>query len=863
MHSVSDLTTFARRTTGDVPPRIVGASTTVVRSKLYLFGGRLPTERRMVSELYELDLETFVWKKLEISNPQDAPAPRYFHSTDAWNDHLVVFGGMGYLDEASEELCVLADLRMFDLNTRSWIPAEDNTAFPNDRTDFIPRARYAHLSAVTANRFFLVGGQDLSNLWLDDIHVFDLETRQWVQRHEYPKHCGTYRSAAVSAPQRVRTAYPGIGPGANTSSLGLRFRPDNANNPSTDLLCLPYTESATAEDTDQIFLYSNYNFTDVKRELEVFSGLDFPDFSVADRSASMSGSSLPPGLRFPTGVICGTHLLIAGTYLAHSFQAFSIWALNLETMEWSRIDPGAVLATGSWSRACLWTEKNQFLIFGNRDGNLVNDYNRRLLSWDDVACIDLEAFGIYQPPRLQMNIRAQATGIAALEQEAFADFDIVCHDGRRLRCNRRILEERWPWFREQRVLYLAKARKALEDLPTTAADVELPQQADRPETDDMTPDPRLTPRALHLSEPYPICLAFLQYLYSLNLITPLQHAPAVLSGLLVLSTTYNLSQLQALVKHAMHRGLNSSTSVGVYEVATLCDCQSLQIRALKVVMASSRRGLERPSASRLDGSGRNPDGSSGRSTDSSSRPRGMSDAHNGHSASDHASSSRTNGVEPVNGHYGRQLSSQGPIIEHSELPLRRSSIRRSNTKLGLVTILERDSGTGATPSAASHPTVASERREDLAESSNMASLPPDPASTRKVLAQRDIHRRWRSISDLSTADSRSINYSTDDQSSKTLSRQNSGSSPSSPGLSHTTDTTPSSAETSFVLTPVDTSPPRSLPTKSGPRLDYSQAAPDHTPLITVHSSPHNMNPLRYRHPRVPSRVYGMPPALQS
>jgi hypothetical protein len=55
MHSVSDLTTFSRKTSGDVPPKLVGASTTVVGDKVYLYGGRLVTERRMVTDMYVFD----------------------------------------------------------------------------------------------------------------------------------------------------------------------------------------------------------------------------------------------------------------------------------------------------------------------------------------------------------------------------------------------------------------------------------------------------------------------------------------------------------------------------------------------------------------------------------------------------------------------------------------------------------------------------------------------------------------------------------------------------------------------------------------------------------------------------------------
>jgi len=290
----------------------------------------------------------------------------------------------------------------------------------------------------------------------------------------------------------------------------------------------------------------------------------------------MNGLAFPPGLRFPAGAILGTHLIIAGTYLAHSFQSFSVWALNLIDMSWSRIDPGSTLANGSWFRSGLWAKGNKFIVFGNRQGNLVEDYNRRLLSWDHIAMIDLEAFGIYQPPTPELDIRMQEMGLAALEEAVLADFEIVCDDDRRVKCSRKLLEDRWPWFKEQRRLFVQTATKALDTLPLSTTHVALPDVPSA--TQEARPDPRLTPRMLNLSEPYPITLALVQYFYSLALITPLQHAPAVLSALLVLATNYDLGHLQSLVKHAMHRALSNSTSVGVYEVATLCSCRSLQIR---------------------------------------------------------------------------------------------------------------------------------------------------------------------------------------------------------------------------------------------------------------------------------------------
>lgn len=45
-------------------------------------GGRLVTERRMVSDLYVFDLNTFTWEKTTPFPEDDVPAPRYFHSAE-------------------------------------------------------------------------------------------------------------------------------------------------------------------------------------------------------------------------------------------------------------------------------------------------------------------------------------------------------------------------------------------------------------------------------------------------------------------------------------------------------------------------------------------------------------------------------------------------------------------------------------------------------------------------------------------------------------------------------------------------------------------------------------------------------------
>lgn len=37
----------------------------------------------MVADMYEFDLQTYIWTKIEPNPDEEVPGPRYFHSADA------------------------------------------------------------------------------------------------------------------------------------------------------------------------------------------------------------------------------------------------------------------------------------------------------------------------------------------------------------------------------------------------------------------------------------------------------------------------------------------------------------------------------------------------------------------------------------------------------------------------------------------------------------------------------------------------------------------------------------------------------------------------------------------------------------
>ncbi|KAK8850410.1 hypothetical protein IAR55_004328 [Kwoniella newhampshirensis] len=579
---LAHLVSWSEPTQGDVPPPLTGPSVTISPllaphpPSVFLFGGKSVQTRRLTSDMWAMDLSTRVWQRL---NAGSGPGPRYFHSMDVWEDKLVCFGGMS----DSDPMSVYDDIWFFDCRTRRWLPQPTILGAVAQNPAMVPSARYAHLSAVSRDKLIISGGQHSDNSWIYEINVYDLKDKIWESKTEQPEvggmHSkGAYRSVATSSKTRV--------------VLPHEVKSTSAHS---------YSVEEEGEGGD-IWCYSNYDFAKVRREFDVISPdlsieappsekhVAPPAFAIRDESKRMQGSQQPPGLRFPTGGIVGNHFILCGLYLASSSAAFSIWALNLETMTWKHLEPSA-LSAGSWNRAVVWPEQAKILVFGNSEYDLAVDYSRRAVNSDHVTVISLEAHGIYTPPRLEIAAKVQQVGLSMLDEKLASDFEVICDDGRRVKCSRHLLSERWPWFAEQERELTERATSILKESPAVDINDTL--------MGSFTPA-RLAPTSLTLPEPFPVCVALVQYLYTLSLSTPLQNRAPVLSALLFLAKQYKIARLNKLVVHALHERLEPSIAVGIYEIATLAGEQCLQVRALNMVHSSkasfSRSHRQGPSA---------------------------------------------------------------------------------------------------------------------------------------------------------------------------------------------------------------------------------------------------------------------------
>lgn len=643
--NLSGLVCNVRRTTGKEPHPLVGATTTILGDKLYVFGGRILSRSRprLTSDLYELDLIRRHWTRIEPAG--DIPPPRYFHSVCALGDNkLVCYGGMSPAptkepgapgSETQSEVVVMSDIHIFDVPSRSWTRVAAHES---------PQGRYAHcatilpssasftsasapLSAIHHNpesstphqgsigvdidgfggaEMVVVGGQDSSNQYIEQISVFNLRSLKWTNTSPLGRSCGAYRSVVT----------PLVG--MDVSEVGSAAPDRDSHEPIEE----PETPGCP------MLIYSNYNFLDVKLELQV----RLPDGRLVERP--MQSQASPPGLRFPNGGIINGHFVVSGTYLTSSKQEYALWALDLKTLTWGRIDAGgSVFGHGSWNRGILWPRRSSFVILGHRKRSLVDDYNHRRINFSHVCMVELEAFGLYNNPsrtssssgyksysspsvpaslhqklaRLTTSGRPLSTASDELGQLAsslpeMSDMDLQAIGGERIPVNSRLLARRWgPYFiqllRESSEGGIADGgtlrpttmypnrNSSVTITPslghnssysnaTTLVNQSVPSKAllenlEPPSAHGLTPTSR--PRVLYLPHTVLTIQVLVQYLYTSALPPPGSFlcTPQILCSLLQLARPYQVDGLLEATVERLHQVLDGRNAAAVFNAAAM------------------------------------------------------------------------------------------------------------------------------------------------------------------------------------------------------------------------------------------------------------------------------------------------------
>jgi hypothetical protein len=595
----STLVSTILKTSGKEPPPLVGPSTTVVGDVLYVFGGRILSRTRplLSNDMHALDLITRVWRQIDTKG--QIPPPRYFHSVCALGDSkLVCFGGMspttggngvggggggggggegepGAAGGDQNEVMVMSDIHVFDIPTSTWsfIPT------PNP-----PEGRYAHCATILPStavysatngveksvkagqpidgfggtEMVVVGGQDSANHYIEEVNVFNLRSLTWTSRSPLDRSCGAYRS--VVAPLGHRLSVSQIGAGVDAPQ-------------SEDVAVSAANGTTPQKDPGAMLIYSNYNFLDVRLELQ----LRLPDGTLTEKA--MNGVHSPPGLRFPNGGILDNHFVVSGTYLTSSKQEYALWALDLRTLIWSRIDAGQVFAQGSWNRGVLWNRRSSFLILGNKSRSLVEDYNHRRINFSNLCKVDLEAFGLYENWRHNSHPAVQRTfsppaeefGRMFMNMPELADMEFISMEGETIPVNSRMISKRWgPCFIE-----LLNSTKHEPDPTQRAFSIATitPQNflggAGGPPPTTAQYNPLDRPRSLYFPHCHAVVMALTEFLYTGCLPPPGDPgviAP-ILCSLLQIARPYRVEGLLEAVVERIHQQLDGKNAAAVFNAA--------------------------------------------------------------------------------------------------------------------------------------------------------------------------------------------------------------------------------------------------------------------------------------------------------
>lgn len=639
----SSLVSTVVRTTGVEVPPLVGSSTTIVDDTLYVFGGQRLTRARpgLSNDVYALDLITREWALMETKG--EIPSPRYFHSVCSLGDtKLVCFGGMSPANggdgantspqrgsaaqqsshQLQREVVVMSDIHIFDIPSKTWsyIPTTD-----------APEGRYAHCatilpsSAVYSNsntplqalangiidgtggaEMVVVGGQNSANQYMDEISVFNLRSMKWTSTRSLERYCGAYRSVVSPLPRGMTTGMVGAGNGASTNGAGgiqqlgggggiLVAQGEDPNSRG-----MGQGGTASPMEGHGMLIYSNYNFLEVRLELQV----RLPDGTLVEKP--LAGPHSPPGLRFPNGGVIDSHFVLSGTYLTSSKQEYALWVLDLRTLVWSKIDVGTVFSQGSWNRGILWNKRNTFLILGKKDRSLVEDYNQRRVNFNHVCMVTLEAFGLYDNPRMHSHPAlqrsyskgAQEIGRLVLGMRDLADMELLAVGGERVPVNSRIIARRWgPYFLELlnaanppstsptstsfapsgRMMSFSNHGPHLSNSTITPQNVfsthstaiPMPVNINPPTPSQLSPLTR--PRTLYLPHTHQTLLTLVHYLYTSTLPPPNhpQSSPQILCSLLQLARPYRVDGLLEAVVERLHQVLDGKNAAAVFNAAAM------------------------------------------------------------------------------------------------------------------------------------------------------------------------------------------------------------------------------------------------------------------------------------------------------
>jgi len=164
--------------TGDAPEPRGGHSATLVGTDIFVFGGA--SSETTYGDAYKLDLIQRHWTRAVASGCPAVPTRRTNHAAVAdTHGRIYIFGGY---DADSNFLDDMWILDVYAGNVEQW---EDAGSFPivwekPTPTGQTPTAREGHSLTSVDRKLVLFGGYTAAGGVANDVHVFNLDSQEWI-----------------------------------------------------------------------------------------------------------------------------------------------------------------------------------------------------------------------------------------------------------------------------------------------------------------------------------------------------------------------------------------------------------------------------------------------------------------------------------------------------------------------------------------------------------------------------------------------------------------------------------------------------------------------------------------------------------